>query len=58
MSRKDYIIIANALRLAKPKDKGMAGLDVWYSAIRMIATALQVDNSAFDKDKFIKACEP
>lgn len=61
MTRKDYILIAEALRRAAPN------LDVVRPATanmhmqhehdcQMVANALAADNAAFDRARFLKAC--
>lgn len=62
MTRKDYRLIAGALRAAKPNTSqvpgpvGSAALDTWEIAVEVICGALEGDNDAFDADKFYEAC--
>ena len=64
MTRKDYILIAAALKQSKP-DKAVtkmtgkefrARLNTWHDACMEIADSLEGDNLNFDKGKFFQAC--
>ena len=73
MTRKDYRLIASALREAKPPESGpdsFADLkpandyflvlclgEQWRRTARFLARALCEDNARFDSDKFLQACE-
>ena len=50
MTRKDYELIAKALRCAR--DNG----NNWSTAVMEIADALRGENPRFDKSKFYDAC--
>lgn len=60
MTRRDYILIATALRSARvtnyiserSRDLYNAGID---AAVQHIADALEADNPAFDRKKFSEA---
>lgn len=59
MSRKDYILIAKAIRAVaemwKPESKYACAIsEVAYN----LADKLANDNSRFNHDRFIKACMP
>ena len=49
MTRRDYILIANALR--------KSGED-YFLALLNLADALEVDNPRFDRERFIEATRP
>jgi hypothetical protein len=58
MTKKDYILIAQAIRGMYPRD-GLITAEAW--AIRLdvaerLAAYLSTDNPRFDRDKFIEAC--
>lgn len=50
MTRKDYIIIAEAINKAETEAESKT------SVAYVLADALQKDNPLFDRQKFIKAC--
>jgi len=61
MSRKDYILIAAALKFTKPEP--LAGLPVeqaitntWQNTVSAVASALARDNARFDASRFLAAC--
>jgi hypothetical protein len=61
MSRKDYVLIAAALKFTKPEP--LAGLpvdsaiiDTWHNTASELAAALARDNPRFDMSRFLKAC--
>ena len=59
MTRKDYPMLAEALRKAEPPDASYHGEDEytgWKRAVRGVAEALAEDNRAFDKDRFLRDC--
>lgn len=64
MTRKDYILIANALKLAKPIAKHEAYaldhnerlcFDTFRNAAHSVANAFASDNPRFDLERFLKA---
>lgn len=65
MTRKDYVLIARAIRYAKPadiqdrKDPRLNRFvqDAWSSVRDNIARALATDNPRFDRARFCDACE-
>jgi polysaccharide pyruvyl transferase WcaK-like protein len=51
MTRKDYVLIAAALKAACPT------VNVTYRAcVDSIANALGLENARFDRERFLKAC--
>jgi hypothetical protein len=60
MSKKDYILIGNALRKAKSRQLTIGGiwnqssLIAWELAVDEITDALQTDNPLFNSSKFLK----
>lgn len=59
MTKKDYVLIAKALKSAEPtNDEQEMGtfLDGWLKAIREVTVALATDNPKFDIRKFSHAC--
>jgi len=63
MTRKDYIIIAEALfaaRMDVPMNVEIGHSRSAYRAIDMavdmVAEQLAADNARFDRDRFVKAC--
>ena len=61
MTKKDYILIANAIDKAATSNK-VYSLTHDYAAVRTvyvnsIADALQTDNPLFDRKRFNDACE-
>ena len=59
MTRKDYILIAKALKQAEPTDdeneQGTA-LSGWVKSVKYVAVTLGRENSRFNEDKFLEAC--
>lgn len=63
MTRKDYILIAAALRVARPavipgSNVIMNGTarSVWYACVTAVANALKADNARFEASRFFDAC--
>ena len=63
MTRKDYVLIAEAMKDSRPAaniDKGsLTGMNmwsVWIETGRNIAAALQTDNPNFNRSRFLAAC--
>lgn len=57
MSRKDCVLLANALKFAKPPQPGdQAGLVRWNVTVESVASTLAGDNYKFDRLKFLTAC--
>lgn len=66
MTRKDYIVLAAAIRRAALKN-WHTDVDGSYPAalkdqhttyVREVAYALAADNKNFDWERFVKACDP
>ena len=67
MTRKDYILIANALNEARwgildydngfSYDEQASHLKTWDMVVRLLSDELYNDNIRFDKDRFRRACE-
>ena len=58
MTKKDYILLADALAQSRPLPQWDAPLHrQWRADVRYIASALRTTNPRFDADKFIAACE-
>lgn len=64
MTRKDYQVIAQALKAAKPVNTERASVtvkvcevSVWESTVRSVAQALAKDNGRFDMQRFLEACD-
>ena len=61
MTRKDYILIAAALRRANPQhlegNNREFAIIVWTRAVESICDALSTDNPRFDRGRFYAACE-
>jgi hypothetical protein len=59
MTKKDYIVLANALASVKPTDETNYK-DVcetqWQDDVRVIARVLAADNSRFDGPRFFAVC--
>jgi hypothetical protein len=55
MTRKDYIAIAEAIRLTTEDEYGRDSTGLAFCASR-IAHVMAADNPRFDRDKFLKAC--
>lgn len=59
MTRKDYVLIAAALKCARERALagGLVAEDMGVRlAIYDVADSLGRDNRAFDRDRFLKAC--
>ena len=57
MSRKHYTEIARALHATRPADDRSDNYNVWWESVRAIADVCESDNSRFNRDRFISACE-
>lgn len=55
MTRKDYTLLANTLRVSRPA--GGAGYGVWRRIVEDLADDLAEAYSNFDGARFIEACE-
>lgn len=61
MTRKDYELIAAALRrsqpsLALPLKEGVAAQGAWSRVVEEVAVTLFASNPNFNSDRFIDAC--
>jgi hypothetical protein len=60
MTKKDYILIGNALRKSRSNLRPIGGvwtqasLESWYLTVDEIAIALKSENSLFDYSRFLK----
>jgi hypothetical protein len=55
MTRKDYVLIAAALREALHQSQGLDADNTALSLVTAVADSLG-DNPRFDRDRFLKAC--
>lgn len=54
MTRKDYILIANALRSEKPSENwNLNKMVQWELDVKAIATAFATDNPRFNREHFL-----
>lgn len=70
MTRKDYVILAQGLNVARPDADNLprqyegdsaetyhAGrLNAWNNTVRTLASALKLENDRFDTERFYLAC--
>ena len=56
MSKKDYEVLAAALRSSKPDAKRKAALEQWEKDVDAISKACGNDNPRFDYGRFARAC--
>lgn len=58
MTRKDYILIASALREARLSDDEATQEtdEQWTRVVNRVARALANDNPSFDRARFVAAC--
>jgi len=57
MSRKDYIKLAYALKLAAPCNwNDRTADDTWRDCIAAVADVLKADNDRFQRERFARAC--
>lgn len=56
MSRKDYVLLAAALRRERPTGApdGEA-FGMWRASVLAVASALASDSHRFDRDRFLRA---
>jgi hypothetical protein len=59
MTRKDYVLLAGAIRAARCSLEGMAANSIQHVTVDLVAAhiahTLGGDNPRFDRDRFIKA---
>ena len=64
MTRKDYVLIANAINASRPKDDGtwqsedmlFGATFAWKRTVEDMANALYCTNPRFDRERFVNAC--
>ena len=56
MTRKDYVIIASILHEQFLAARSVDEVKLVSLAIKEFSVKLKIDNSRFDKEKFIDAC--
>lgn len=56
MTRKDYIAIANAIRLAGTANTSRGHNSGVYDVARILCETLANDNPRFDRARFLTAC--
>lgn len=56
MSRKDYIRIAEAMRIACPDTSNAAAYEQWRRDVDNLSYALIGTNPLFDRQRFVRAC--
>ena len=55
MTRKDYVLIADALRRSKPESYSDE-IIAWNDVVNNLCINLEYENDRFDEKKFRKAC--
>ena len=60
MTKRDFVLIAEALRVERPDRDGTrwadGARDEWSTVVLRLARALAGSNPRFDKDRFLEAC--
>ncbi len=59
MTKKDYILIAQALKESEPtehENEYGTAISAWVNAVNKLANTLQTENVKFDRARFISAC--
>jgi hypothetical protein len=61
MTKKDYILLAEALKSSKPENLGSfsmksAEIVQWETTLKVLTKALQQDNPRFNEKTFLEAC--
>lgn len=59
MTRRDYLLIAAALKRAEPQDgshHGDAAREQWAHTCAVVADSIRVNNAAFDVPLFLTNC--
>lgn len=56
MTRKDFELIAAALKNSKPLPELPANQHGWRNAVHAVANALADENPRFDHERFLAAC--
>lgn len=58
MTRKDYILLADAMKRSTPiASDGEVAMRNWIWTCANLAQTLSQDNPRFDRSRFIAACE-
>ncbi len=58
VSKKDFIVVAEIIKEAKEKCRGDTPVEYILNFIEMqLTNYFEAENSMFDRDRFIKACE-
>lgn len=59
MTKKDYVLIADAIWLARQdaKTNDLTGLEALYNLSTRLAVIFKEDNTRFDTAKFLTACK-
>lgn len=59
MTRKDYVLLAQAFAAARADVAGESAEAIGlHKALMQVCDALQQENGAFDRDKFVAAARP
>lgn len=56
MTKKHFILLAAALKSAKPDPTWRGHYDQWQKDVETIAEALKSTNSLFNEIRFLEAC--
>ena len=57
MTRKDFEVVAKALKAAKPdREDGFYVAVQWRRTVAEMAAALALTNGRFNRDRFLRAC--
>jgi hypothetical protein len=58
VTRKDYEALARAFALAKPYSTGstLSAPEVWQRLAENVANVLSADNTRFNRERFLAAC--
>lgn len=57
MTLKDYEALATALAGVRPVEVECADMYMWVSCVSQVALVLQEDNPAFNRARFVEACQ-
>lgn len=56
MTKKDYILLAAALKSSKPEGRTAYHEEQWKADLTALSHALQSDNERFNLERFLSAC--
>jgi hypothetical protein len=56
MTRKDYVALSAALRLARPSTADLFEQSLYDRIVMRLAIVFAADNVRFDRQRFIDAC--